>query len=185
MSIFALLKQENMANIIFKLNYIVENGITKEDAIENVKEMILEDGISSAINEDNLVLFTEKKTLINHIPNLNGLFNATKGWIETHQEKRGYIDTWNGDGKCDDMYAIAYDDRENRAIEMQIMAVRVKHDEIEIALDWDYNYITTEKDFREYLEDDDNWYPIMGGDVVYFNHTIFEIAGSIEQYVEE
>lgn len=121
-----------------------------------------------------------------NIPSLDNLFEVTRDWIRNHQGEKGYINTDNPDGACDDMYAIVNNYYIENVDELRIIAVREKDCDIEIALDWkDNSNLATEEDLEKYFKDSNNWYPILGGDVVHYTQTLFEIAGSIEQYMEE
>ena len=117
------------------------------------------------------------------IPNLDELYEATCKYVKKHQGKKGYIDTQDED--YDQIYAIVYDGDFGCGVEARVLGVRYseEYDTLEIAYVPILNSIRLlyqEKDFN----DDENWYPVIYSDIVYYIPTLINIAEVIDEYVE-
>lgn len=99
-----------------------------------------------------------------NIPNLDNLYEVTKDYVKEHQGEQGYINT--DDGYCDPIYAVCYNFRTDNVTEHQVVGVRVN----------------AEDDLQIMVEGESTWESVKHGDVVYYVHTLFSIAESIEEY---
>lgn len=116
------------------------------------------------------------------IPDLNPMYNAVVEFIKTHQGEKGYIDTQNDD--LDTIYTYAFNYDSNAFEENVVHGVRVVDNEIEVVYEpftRTYKVVYDEDSFKS---EDTEWESIRGGDIAYIP-TIFSIAESIWEYVEE
>jgi len=103
-----------------------------------------------------------------NIPSLDNLYDVTREYVKEHQGEKGYIDTNSNLGN-DLIFAIIYDYYNTDVHEVSISKVRVnENNDLEIMVD--YN-----KD----------WDCVRYSDTVLFIPTIYSIAESIEEYVED
>lgn len=119
-----------------------------------------------------------------NIPDLKPMSKALWHFIYKHQGEKGFILTDRED--CDCMYAMVYmessDCNLTDYIEYHIKAIRVNGLSIEIVFDGRYTKYN-EDDIKD-LSDND-WYDIEYDDYVFYLPTVFSIAESLDQYVEE
>lgn len=117
--------------------------------------------------------------LHNYLPDLTPAYNALLAFVKERQGENGFIRT-DEDG-CDTIWSFLYSDAEERAVEMQVIAVRAVDDNIEVCLGdsaLTYRVEYTDEDFKN----DENWYDLRLSDV-YYRETLYNILESIEEYV--
>ena len=118
--------------------------------------------------------------LENYVPSTESAYNALLRFVKEHQGEKGYFRT--DDTSADTIWGFIYDEGEQRGVEVQVLAVRVSEDEIQVylgdsALTYKVEY--TEEDFKN----EENWYDLKFSDV-YYPETLFRICEVIEQYIE-
>lgn len=116
------------------------------------------------------------------IPDLSKLYERVRDWVKEHQGEKGFIITDNNE-RCDTIWIIIYDDYTQNVNEFQVKAVRVNKDnDLQILYDL-HNVIYDEDSVKD--SKDKSWNYVQYDDYVYFIPTIFNIAESIEGYVNE
>ena len=119
------------------------------------------------------------------MPDFNSLYNEVVAYVKEHQGEKGFIDCRHSHN-ADIIYAIVFDYDYDCGIEQFVYAVRVVNNDLEVLLEpvvRSYRVVYQPEDFTS-EEAEEKWQSVKGGDV-YYALTIFNIAESIEQYVEE
>ena len=124
------------------------------------------------------------------IPNLDTMYEDVVAFVKAHQGEKGYIDTQNNGN--DTIYAILYDYDMNAGVEQCVHGVRWNEDEQDLQIVCEpimrtYKVKYDDKSFRGKYEDPDanaEWMSVKWSDI-YYIQTIFSIAESIWEYVED
>lgn len=126
----------------------------------------------------------QQKDKVMNIPNLDPLFEEVLDFVKTNQGEKGYIDCQPSLNN-DIIYGIVFDDFMGSGLEKYVYGVRVDETDgvadVEILLkDITHAYRTlyTDEDFKA----SDEWVSLKWSDV-YFVPTLFNIAESIEEYI--
>lgn len=114
------------------------------------------------------------------IPDLNPMYNKVKDFVKEHQGEKGFILTDNSE--CDTIWTIVYDGYYGEVREFEVKAVRVVGDRLECY--YDLPGVTYKEKDIEYIETRD-WHSVVTDDEVMYIPTIFSIAESISEYVEQ
>ena len=124
------------------------------------------------------------KSIREQIPNLTPLFESVRDYVKANQGEKGYIDC-QPSKKLDTIYGIMYEDFSGVGVEHYVYAVRVVDDDLEVLLEpFMRTYLVTYENEDFTSEDNaDKWYSVRWSDV-YYVPTLFNIAESIEEYVD-
>lgn len=118
-----------------------------------------------------------------HIPDLTPMYEALRDFIKEHQGDKGYILTDNGH---DTIWSFIYDESEHKTVEVEVKAVRVdKHGCIKVIVD-DFNTKYDDKSVSMADKADTiygAWLDLQYDDNLYYIHTVFSIAESIQEYI--
>lgn len=123
------------------------------------------------------------------IPDLTPMYEKVKEYVKKHQGEKGFILTDNS--QYDTIWAIAFDEGHNTAWEPEVKAVRVdKHNNLQVIVDnssiaYDDNAVMEAKGPEEADSYIGSWDDVQYSDYIYFIPTIFNIAESIREYVNE
>ena len=116
------------------------------------------------------------------IPDLTPMYEAVRDYVKKHQGEKGFILTDNPD--CDTIWTIVFDDYDYDAKEYEVKAIRVnEYNSLQIIYD-PSSVKYDESSVCDMMEDNEVWYDVQYDDYVYFIPTIFNIAESIQEYVE-
>lgn len=115
------------------------------------------------------------------IPDLTVMYEAVRDYVAEHQGPKGFILT--DDQNYDTIWTIVYEPKYNEGREYEVKAVRVdRYYHLQIVFDLSS---VTYNDEAVAALDDNKWYDVRYDDNVYYNHTIFNIAEYIREYVKE
>ena len=113
------------------------------------------------------------------IPDLTPMYEKVRDFVKEHQGEKGFIFTDNEEN--DTIWTFIYNDMMNTVSELEVKAVRVKYNVLQILYDDSY---TTYKESDVVDKDECDWSnDIRYDDSVYYIQTIFSIAESIQEYV--
>ena len=119
----------------------------------------------------------------------NELYKILLEFVKEHQGTKGYINCQPA-LENDYIYGLGYDDEEGKGVEFYVYAVRATKGEdgedLEILTEpicQSWRVVYSDDDFLS-SNNVDKWYSLRWSDV-YFIPTLYNIAESIEQYVEE
>lgn len=130
-------------------------------------------------NDANVEVGGLKKIARFHIPNFDNLEKEVIEFVKENQGEKGFINTSCGNN--DTIWAFIYSDSMCCGVETQVMGVRVRNEELEVALERDF--VSWEwEDETKYNEVP--WYGVSTSDI-YRVHTLVSIAESIGEYVGE
>lgn len=117
------------------------------------------------------------------IPNLDIMYDDVCKFVKEHQGEKGYIDTQSDE--CDTIYCIAYSDFSSQGEENIVYGVRWNETEQDLEICYEPYMRTYRVVYDEDAFKDAEWDSVKWSDAVYYIPTIFNIAESIEEYVEE
>lgn len=123
-----------------------------------------------------------------HIPNLDEMYEDVYNFVKAHQGEKGYIDTQSD--KNDTIYCFVYEDFSGQGEERIVYGVRVKDGDLEICYEpfmRTYRVEYNDEVFKGECEDAEanaDWQSVRFSDV-YYIPTLFSIAESIWEYVED
>ncbi len=141
----------------------------------------LEENLNKHIRLDNP---TDNRYNPFHIPDLTPMYEALKDFIKEHQGDKGYILTDND--ALDPIWSFVYDESEHKAVEVEVKAVQVdKHGCIKVIVD-DFNTKYDDKSVSMADKADTiygAWLDLQYDDNLFYIHTVFSIAESIQEYV--
>lgn len=122
-----------------------------------------------------------------HIPDLSPMYEAVRDYVKENQKDKGYILTQNNSN--DSIWALLYNNINNKVEELQVKAVKVdEHNRLKVMVGDMFKDFTDET-VKETEADDESiygyeaWIDVRDDENLFFNPTIFSIAESVAQYV--
>lgn len=106
---------------------------------------------------------------------ISNLVSQHGGFIRTDSNERDIF--------CDSMYAITYDEGQERYVDERILAVAVTESGLAVYTDQSDCVTIEGMSNEDILADQDDWYPVKGG-MVWINPTLVSICECIEQYID-